>query len=79
MKKLAYLMLLGACADAGGGGACDLSRFDNLVGQDASVLAQQSGDFVVIESGEVWTGGTNGRQTIVFLDGDGNILSFGCG
>ncbi|MEJ6403050.1 hypothetical protein [Yoonia sp. 2307UL14-13] len=79
MKRLAYLMILAACGETTVGGSCDLSRYDALVGQDASVLSRQSGDFVVIESGEVWTGGTTGRQTIVFLDGDGNILSFGCG
>ena len=45
MKRLAYLMILAACGEATVSGSCDLSRYDALVGQDAAVLSQQSGDF----------------------------------
>ncbi len=80
MKKLAFILLLAACGDATVGGSCNLSGFDDLVGQNASVLAQRTdADFVIIENGEVWTGQPTGRQTIVFLDANRNILSFGCG
>ncbi len=80
MKKLTFILLLAACGDATVGGSCNLSGFDDLVGQNASVLAQRTdADFVIIENGEVWTGQPTGRQTIVFLDANRNILSFGCG
>ena len=80
MKRLSFILLLAACGDATVGGGCNLSAFNNLVGQNVSALNQRSdADFVIIESGEVWTGQATGRQTIVFLDGDRNILSFGCG
>ncbi|PUB15467.1 hypothetical protein [Yoonia sediminilitoris] len=78
MKKLAVFLLLGACGNAGLTPGCDVSRYDGLVGQNLSALDQSTGDFVIIRSGEVWTGGTGG-ETIVFLDRDRNILSFGCG
>lgn len=80
MKRLIFLMVLAGCGEATLDGACNLSRFDDLVGQNPSVLAQRSDtDFVVIKNGEVWTGTPTGRQTIVFLDAGGNIMSFGCG
>ena len=80
MKKLTFLMLLAACGDAPAGGACNMSGYRDLVGQNVSVLAQRTdADFVIIESGDVWTGQPTGRQTIVFLDRDRKILSFGCG
>ncbi len=80
MKRLSVLMALAACGDAPAGGSCNLSQFDNLVGQNVAVLAQRTGpEFVIIENGEAWTGASGGGQTIVFLDADRNILSFGCG
>ena len=80
MKKLTFILLLAACGDATGGTGCNLSAYNNLVGQNVSVLAERmDADFVIVESGDVWTGQPTGRQTIVFLDGDRNILSFGCG
>lgn len=78
MKKLAFFLALCACGDAGLAPGCDLSRFDGLLGQNVSALDQYADNFVIIESGKVWSGGTGG-ETIVFLDGDRNILSFGCG
>ncbi len=45
-----------------------------------ATLAQRSGpEFVIIENGEAWMGSDGGGKTIVFLDADRNILSFGCG
>lgn len=80
MRKLTILCLLAACAETPTGGSCDLSRYDALVGQNVQVLSQRNdADFVIIENGEVWTGGSGGAQTIVFLDANKNILSFGCG
>ena len=80
MKRLLILMTLAACGDASIGGSCNLSQFDDLVGQNVAVLAQRSGpDFVIIENGEAWTGANGSGETIVFLDADRNILSFGCG
>ncbi len=80
MKRLIILMTLAACGDAPIGGSCNLSQFDDLVGQNVAVLAQRSGpNFVIIENGEAWTGTNGSGETIVFLDADRNILSFGCG
>ncbi len=80
MKRLSILMALAACGDAPSGGSCNLSQFDDLVGQNVAMLAQRSGpEFVIIENGEAWMGSDGGGKTIVFLDANRNILSFGCG
>ena len=80
MKKLWFILLLAGCTGGAPEAGCNLAQFDAFIGQDPTALtAQQSGQFVVIRSSEAWTGTRTGRQTIVFLDADGRIQSFGCG
>ena len=80
MKKLVFILMLAACGETPAGNSCNVSNYDGLVGQNVQVLSQRSdANFTIIEYGDAWTGDSDAGQTIVFLDADDNILSFGCG
>jgi len=80
MKKLIFILMLAACGETTAGSSCNLSGYDDLVGQNVQVLSQRNdANFTIVEYGDAWTGDSGAEQTIVFLDADDNILSFGCG